>query len=118
MDYVKHVTTGETYRFVSFVQKSVNGFTYVDATTHATVEDGKGGIHYFPINEIEFVEEKEKKEGDNMKTVVFEGYSINLGQSVTEEREYESHVTNEEIQDDYEQWVWELIGDYFSWSEG
>lgn len=52
-----------------------------------------------------------------MKTVVFEGYSINLGRSVTEEREYESHVTNEEIQDDYEQWVWELIGDYFSWSE-
>lgn len=52
-----------------------------------------------------------------MKTVVFEGYSINLGQPVTEEREYESHVTNEEIQDEYEQWVWELIGDYFSWSE-
>lgn len=52
-----------------------------------------------------------------MKTVVFEGYNISLGQPVTEEREYEGHVTNKEIQDDYEQWVWELISDYFVWNE-
>lgn len=62
MSFVKHVTTGETYRFISFIQKSVNGFTYVDATTHAKVEDDKGGIHYFPINEIEFVEEIAEEE--------------------------------------------------------
>ncbi len=117
MRFVKNVTTGETYRFVSFVQKSVSGVTYVDATTHAMVKDDKGCTYYFPINEVEFVEEKEQKEGDNMKTVVFEGYNISLGQPVTEEREYESHVTNKEIQDDYEQWVWELISDYFVWNE-
>lgn len=117
MSFVKHVTTGETYRFISFVQKSVNGFTYVDATTHATVEDDKGDIHYFPINEIEFVEEKEQKEGDIMKTVVFEGYDLDRREPIRKTREYESDATFDEIQKDYEQWVWELIGDYFSWSE-
>lgn len=52
-----------------------------------------------------------------MKTVIFEGYNINLGEPVTEKREYENHVTYEDIQDEYEQWMWELIGDYFSWDD-
>lgn len=55
MRFVKNVTTGETYRFVSFVQKSVSGVTYVDATTHAMVKDDKGCTYYFPINEVAFV---------------------------------------------------------------
>lgn len=63
MRFVKNVTTGETYRFVSFVQKSVSGVTYVDATTHAMVKDDKGCTYYFPINEIEFLEEKKEDIG-------------------------------------------------------
>lgn len=52
-----------------------------------------------------------------MKTVVFEGYDLDRKEPIRETREYESDATFDEIQKDYEQWVWELIGDYFSWDE-
>lgn len=51
------------------------------------------------------------------KKVIFEGYNINYGTTVTEERTFPDDATHEEIQEDYEQWAWELIGDYFSWNE-
>lgn len=52
-----------------------------------------------------------------MKTVVFEGYDLDRKEPIRETREYGSDATFDEIQKDYEQWVWELIGDYFSWDE-
>ncbi|MCT4584096.1 MAG: hypothetical protein N4A54_04140 [Peptostreptococcaceae bacterium] len=50
------------------------------------------------------------------KTVVFK-YKEGWGDHTVkeEEFEYESDATEEEIQKDYEEWVWNMIGDKFTW---
>ncbi|TPG93530.1 hypothetical protein EEL32_00295 (plasmid) [Brevibacillus laterosporus] len=53
-----------------------------------------------------------------MKTVVFrhkQGYEdFDLHE---EEFEFADDATEEEIQKEFEEWVWNIIGDYFTWYE-
>lgn len=48
-----------------------------------------------------------------MKTVIFR-CSENRNQH-EEEIEYEDDITEEEIQSDYETWVWQEVGDNYYW---
>lgn len=48
-----------------------------------------------------------------MITVIFE-CNENMNK-YKEEVEFEDNVTDKEIEEEYENWVWEQIGDRFSW---
>jgi hypothetical protein len=50
------------------------------------------------------------------RTIVFhwsKGYGEN--NAIKEEVEYDENVADEEIQKDFEEWVWQQIGDSFGW---
>lgn len=51
-----------------------------------------------------------------MKTVVFE-YEKGWNDIEKEEMEYENDATDEEIQEDFEEWIWNIIGDRCNWYE-
>jgi hypothetical protein len=51
-----------------------------------------------------------------LKTIIFT-YSRGWNDVIEEEFEYEEDVTEEEIQKDFEEWVWNEIGDLFNWHE-
>jgi hypothetical protein len=51
-----------------------------------------------------------------MKVIVF-SYSKGWNDLIEEEFEFENDVTEEEIGKEFEEWIWNLIGDNCSWYE-
>jgi len=51
-----------------------------------------------------------------MKKIVFE-YSKGWNDTIIDILEYKDNVTEEEIQQDFEEWVWNIIGDSMTWYE-
>lgn len=52
-----------------------------------------------------------------MKTIVF-SYNRRANDTMTEEVEFEDNATEEEINKEFESWVWEMcIGDHVTWYE-
>lgn len=51
-----------------------------------------------------------------MKTIVF-SYSRGWNDTEEEEFKYKDDVTEDEISKDYEEWVWNIIGDNCGWYE-
>lgn len=48
-----------------------------------------------------------------MAKVIFERFEIR--NECQEEMEFEDGVTDEEIEEEWKEWVWEQIGDNFGW---
>ncbi len=56
---IKNMKSGKIFEFIKFVQKEIDNCTYTSTTTHVQVKDLKKGTNrYFPINEIEFLDDK------------------------------------------------------------
>lgn len=51
-----------------------------------------------------------------MKIIVFE-YSRGWNDDITEEFEYEDDILDDVIEKEYQDWVWEIIGDNCNWYE-
>lgn len=51
-----------------------------------------------------------------MKRFVFT-YNKGWNEKITEVAEYDYDVSEEEVQSDFEEWVWGQIGEKFSWHE-
>jgi hypothetical protein len=49
-----------------------------------------------------------------VKTIIFKHYR-GWNDVIEEEFEYEEDVTDEQINKDFEDWIWNEIGDSFSW---
>lgn len=53
-----------------------------------------------------------------MKTIIFSHqYGFGKHNCHTEEIEYDDDIEEKQIQSDYEDWVWNRIGDNFTWYE-
>jgi len=51
-----------------------------------------------------------------MIKVTFTEY-VSFGNEAKEQLEFEDGTSNEEIQQEFECWVWERVGDNFNWSK-
>lgn len=53
-----------------------------------------------------------------MRTIIFR-HRTGMGEHeiYEEEFQFEDNITEENIQEEYEQWVWQQIGDEFTWYE-
>ncbi|WP_179123895.1 hypothetical protein [Paraliobacillus ryukyuensis] len=51
-----------------------------------------------------------------MRSVIFR-FQRGWGDEITEEFEYEEETTDDEIEEDFKDWIWEFIGDNCSWDD-
>lgn len=113
----------------------MKGFKYT--TVNHAVQIGVGGVNqnwrhveievcgqydYLSIADAkEFIDKlseavaiAEMNKGMPMKEVAFHGYEIDTRTPIEEVRSYPADTPEEVIQKEYEDWVWEMIGDYFT----
>ncbi len=50
-----HIKSGKKFEFIGFVQKEIQLCSYTTVSTHVQVKDYKGIVHYFRLNEVEFI---------------------------------------------------------------